>query len=210
MNEAEIDALFAQIIDFNDLAPPCLFDQFSPVSSEHGSSKTFSPISEIHSLLSMDVSLEQAPPFWEKYVTEEVTPGMPTRRAIEAACLPVFKEDPDPSKEALRSISIKLGAPLTNAKCPESKKMVQAIRAWFRRRRNENGQRIFNESARMLDGLKFESDAEVSAFLEDEVLVGEILEKAKLEFNQKQVQMTFGLPKIESYIRRKCMFNHAF
>lgn len=124
-------------------------------------------------------------------------------RDLDDLCLPLFTRKPNPSTVELNQL---VRAIERNYPRVEKKKMLSVIRRWFRKRRDDNGQKVFAACISVLVPLIEQGlpvDGIQRSVRERDQLYSELAEQASIEITNAQAAHEFLLEKIKSFIDRR-------
>jgi hypothetical protein len=139
----------------------------------------------------------------DEYAYRRQPRGAP--RTLDSLCMPLFVTSPSPTNSALAELAAMYvrGAA---AEAPDRKTAMSVIRKWFRKHRDENGQKIFTACQAVV--LPLLQQGTLLADIEYDVhtkgmLFQEIRKMAEVEITDPAAKDEFLREKIESFLERR-------
>lgn len=175
----------------------------------------------LESLYSMVVNMYQHINYLEQGMTQTSRYPLPTmvsasfnggrksdceairNRDLDPICLPLFRQKPNPSNTDFIQLCRVLER--SNPKL-ERKRVLSALRRWFRKKRDENGQKVFSACTSILlprieAGISIDDLRDSLA--QNSQLFNAISEQALLEISDPNSASVFLREKIESFLSRR-------
>lgn len=126
-------------------------------------------------------------------------------RTLDSLCMPLFVKCPSPNNTALAELASMYIAS-EGAETPDRKAAMSMIRKWFRKRRDENGQKVFAACQSvlmpMLESGTMLSDVEYDVHTKGP-LFQEIRKMAEVEIMDPAAKDEFLREKIDSFLERR-------
>lgn len=124
-------------------------------------------------------------------------------RDLDHICLPFFCSQPNPTSVQLNRLVSQLETTLSEY---GRKTLLSNVRKWFRKRRDDNGQKVFAACSEIIPG-KLKSGVQTEAIREDIRAHGEIYEQitelSAVEITDTESLHTFLSEKIKSFLDRR-------
>lgn len=133
---------------------------------------------------------------------------IPSMRDLDQVCNPEFAKEPSPTTSDLNRMYQALEGQFPTA---GRRNILSAVRKWYRKKRDENGQKVFTSCLAVIqpllnDGLSIE---DIKARLEDpnDGLLQRMLNETNLDIKDSERAQDFLHKKIEAYFQRRVL-NH--
>lgn len=131
--------------------------------------------------------------------------GEPKTRELDEICLEEFARNPFPNSVAINRMASRL---LARHESSGLRPLASSVRKWYRKKRDENGMKIFNSCLVHIQPL-VDSGMAVEAIwdkLESEPAIYErILEESRLDVTEPRMALRFLKIKIKSYFVRRVL-----
>lgn len=129
-------------------------------------------------------------------------PSLPSMNQMSIVCEPVFAKDPHPSNQTLLQIAHQFMQMLGS---DDRRGMVGHVRKWFRKRRDENGQKVFQACIELIQPY-LDSGATVNyirTLMGQDTFRQQMMQASKLDITDKTNAQLFLDSKIEAYFTRR-------
>lgn len=130
--------------------------------------------------------------------------SLPSMSEMEAMCSPLFARDPHPGNQELRQLAEDI---IRHCGAGDRRSMVSHIRKWFRKHRDENGQKVFHACIELIQPLiDGGADVEYIRFLLQQGPFREqMLAASRLDISDGTNAFLFMESKIEAYFTRRVL-----